>query len=508
MEENVLDWLEQSAEKYHDNVFVDDGEKEVTFGQLLERAKRIGYYLSNKIAPKNPIVILSPKSSDILTIMMACVYAGDYYVMIDPSQPVQRLEGFLTVLGAKLVITDKKYDGLLAEANYQEEVVHIQEFEAILSGEYHEEVEDKLKQIRQEFRQEDILYGLFTSGSTGTPKAIAVSHKCVLDFIPTFAKEFGFSSFDVIGNQAPFDFDVSVKDIYTAMLTGAKMVLIPKEYFTTPPILLDFICDKEVTSLTWAVSALTMISALKGFRYRIPDKICRVMFSGEVMPAKQLKIWQEAIPNALYVNLYGPTEITCNCSFYKLDGFWHEKQLDKLPVGEAFKGREIFLLDEEDQVVTCPHQSGEICVTGQSVALGYINNEEETKKHFVYYKLRDKECYSYRTGDLGYWDEDGLLYFNGRKDFQIKYMGHRIELEEIERAIMCLSGIERCCCLMDEKRKRLVAFYMGEAEEDGIKDKLKESLPTYMVPHTLKKQDCLPLTKNGKTDRNRLKELL
>ena len=146
-------------------------------------------------------------------------------------------------------------------------------------------------------------------GSTGIPKGVCVSHRSVIDFIETFTKTFDIHENDVIGNQAPWDFDVSVKDIYSTIKTGATMQIIPRQYFSIPVKLLDFLCEREVTTIIWAVSAVCIISTLKGFEYKIPHKITKVMFSGEVMPMKQLRIWQSYLPDAMYVNLYGPTEL-------------------------------------------------------------------------------------------------------------------------------------------------------------------------------------------------------
>ncbi len=173
-------------------------------------------------------------------------------------------------------------------------------------------------------------------------KGIAVSHGAVIDFISHFTQTFSITKEDRLGNQAPFDFDVSVKDIYSCVMTGATLVLIPRTYFSAPPLLLDYLCDRHVTSLTWAVSALTIISSLGGLKYRVPTEIKRVMFSGEVMPNKQLKLWQEALPDAMFVNLYGPSEITCNCTYHIIDHVVTEGE--KLPIGKAFAGRSVFLL--------------------------------------------------------------------------------------------------------------------------------------------------------------------
>lgn len=377
--------------------------------------------------------------------------------------------------------------------------------------------EVKLQKIRAKSRPTDILYGIFTSGSTGMPKGIAVSHGAVIDFISHFTQTFSITKEDRLGNQAPFDFDVSVKDIYSCVMTGATLVLIPRTYFSAPPLLLDYLCDRHVTSLTWAVSALTIISSLGGLKYRVPTEIKRVMFSGEVMPNKQLKLWQEALPDAMFVNLYGPSEITCNCTYHIIDHAVTEGE--KLPIGKAFAGRSVFLLDEHHRLITEAGRQGEICVSGQSLANGYYNNELETRKQFCYLEkeqlptditgqvLTEGQRF-YRTGDLGYFDEEGLLYFCGRKDFQIKHMGHRIELEEIEQALDMVPNLKRSCCLMDTAHNQIVAFYLGNVKSAEIRRALKEHVPDYMVPRKFIQAETFPLNKNGKTDRAYFKSIL
>ena len=187
--------------------------------------------------------------------------------------------------------------------------------------------ERQLLAVRKACTADDLLYGIFTSGSTGVPKGIVVSHKSVINFITHFIHTFQFAETDVIGNQAPFDFDVSVKDIYTCLMTGATLVIIPTKLFSVPPVLLDYLCNKHVNTLIWAVSALTLISALHGLKYRIPIEVKRVMFSGEVMPVKQLRQWQLALPEAEFVNLYGPSEITCNCTYYRVKRIFEDDEI-------------------------------------------------------------------------------------------------------------------------------------------------------------------------------------
>lgn len=490
----ILDYLEKTEWKYPDRVAVDDGKIVFTWKELIEFSRKIGTAIARRATTRKPVVIVAEKSSVTLAAMFGAVYSGNFYVIVDPSQPLQRMNEILKVLDPELLITNEKAKTLMNQTEYKEKVLLIRE--AIREGINLE----LLKKIRAEMQETDILYGIFTSGSTGVPKGIVVSHKAVIDFISHFVEIFGFTDDDVVANQAPFDFDVSVKDIYTCVFTGAALTIIPKEMFATPPVLLDFLCEKKATVLIWAVSALSLIATLKGLDYKVPVDVRKIMFSGEVMPVKVLRRWQKALPDVEYVNLYGPAEITCNCTYYRIAGEIGEEE--KLPIGIAFPGREVFLLDNNEKEIVHPETVGEICVSGESLSEGYYHNEEETKKRFICLPRGKNDLVKcYKTGDLGYFGKDGQLYFSGRKDFQIKHMGHRIELEEIEHAMEQIQGLDRCICLMDQKRNRLTAFYMGDISTSQIKEKMKDKLPVYMIPHKLVKTDLIPITKNGKTDR-------
>lgn len=497
----ILEYLEQTEKKYPDSTAVEDLEGTMTWSQLGRLSRQMGTAFAARTKRGRPAVILAEKSRTVLAAMLGVVYAGCFYVMADPSLPAARIREILHILELELVVTEEKHMPLLQETDFSGRICLLKE-----AGRENADPE-LLGKIREQSRDTDLLYGIFTSGSTGTPKGIVVSHRAAGDFIFRFTETFGFTEKDRIGNQAPFDFDVSVKDIYTCVMTGAALVIIPRSLFSSPPLLLDYLCEREITTLIWAVSALTLVSSLKGLRYRIPEKVKRILFSGEVMPARQLALWREALSKTEFVNLYGPTEITCNCTYYRIGKNFHEK--DKLPVGRPFPGRKVFLLDEKGRQILEPEKTGEICVTGESLAEGYYRNPEETGKRFIQYSFEDgsrQRCYC--TGDLGYWGADGALYFSGRKDFQVKHMGHRIELEEIERALEQIPGLERSCCILDTRRNQLAAFYLGEAFPEEIRREMKRKLPVYMIPHRLFQVSSMPLNKNGKTDRSYFRKLL
>ena len=499
---SVLEYLENSAAKYPDKVAFADVNKEITYRQLEDRAKKIGSKLAKKFKKNTPIPVFMEKGVDAISLFFGIVYAGCFYVMMDTKQPKTRLDHILQTLEVDTIISSEASERDLKKLDFEGTTIILEELEK--NCEIDEEI---LAKKRSEHIDIDPLYGIFTSGSTGVPKGVVVNHRSLIDFIDVFTETFDINEEDIIGNQAPWDFDVSVKDIYSTISRGATMQIIPKQYFSMPAKLLDFLCERRVSTIIWAVSAVCIISTLKGFEYKVPTDIKKVMFSGEVMPVKHLNIWKKYLPNAMYVNLYGPTEITCNCTYHIINEEYQPG--DVIPMGTSFKNERVFLLDDNDNLVEPEPNSrlGEICVSGTSVVLGYYNNWEQTNKAFCQNPLNKKYIeIIYRTGDLGSYNSEGQLCFASRKDFQIKHMGHRIELGEIETAMDKIDEIVRVCCIFENNK--IVAFYEGDIDRKPLHKKLKETLPVFMLPNVYKQIESFPLNKNGKIDRGKLKAML
>lgn len=494
---NILEYLERSAQLYPEKPALVDERQSITFAQALEDSRRVGSSLALSLAKGQPVAVYMEKSVENLCAFWGIVYAGGFYVSFNTQLPTSRLQQMQSVLQAPFVITDEEHRANLEEVFPPHRILLYQD---LVKSSVNRAA---LAQIRQRHVDTAPLYANFTSGSTGVPKAVVVGHRSTLDFIDHFCPIFSITQKDVIANQAPFDFDVSVKDIYSALATGATLVLVPRPLFSQPQQLLDFLCEHRATTLIWAVSALCLITTVHGLDYRTPETVNKVLFSGEVMPAKHLKIWMEHLPRAQFVNLYGPTEITCNCTYHIIDR--ERSYPDGIPMGQAFPNEDVFLLDGDDQLVTSPNVVGEVCVRGSALALGYYRNPDQTAAAFPNNPLNP--CYPeriYRTGDLARYSTLGELHFCGRKDFQIKHMGHRIELEEIERAVSNLPGVHRCCCVFHSEKHRLYAFYQGELTSKELRLQLLPTLPPYMIPNVFRQVDQFPLNKNGKIDRTLL----
>lgn len=498
MKRNVLEYLELSAENFPENTAVKDEHQSYSYEELLLLSRRIGSALENKVKIGEPIGVLAEKNSDTVAAFFGIVQAGAFYVLLNPDLPQNRLAQIQSVLKARYWITDKEHQELAEKLMPKAGVLLVEQLRN-----YPADME-ALQRIRSQVIDCDPLYANFTSGSTGVPKGVVISHRSVLDFIDQFTELFPVSSSDVIGNQAPFDFDVSVKDIYTAIKTGAVLLIIPKRLFSQPARLMDFMCFHRVTIMIWAVSALCLISTCHGLDYKTPETVRRILFSGEVMPLKHLQEWMTHLPQTEFVNLYGPTEITCNCTYHRIV---RDRDYSRgIPIGTSFPNEHVFLLNE-DSLVTEPGKTGEICVRGSALALGYFRNSEQSMAAFTQNPLNTWYPERiYRTGDLGVITVEGEILFCGRKDFQVKYMGHRIELEEIERAVSSIPGIERCIAVFDEDKQRLFGFYTGDLTVKELHSQLRQILPIYMIPGVLERLDVFPLTKNGKTDRRQLLE--
>lgn len=496
---NVLSYLEMSAAKYPEKTALVDENKSFSYEELLSGCKNIGSALTEYMRPCEPVGVYLEKSADAVMAFFGIVYAGGFYSTLNNELPEQRLQQIVSVLNPAVIITDREHEAKASEIFEGIKLVFIEELKV------KEKSEEKLASIRMCMIDTDPLYINFTSGSTGVPKGIVVGHRSVIDFFECFTKLFGITEKDVVANQAPFDFDVSVKDIYSAFSTGATLVVVPRRLFSDPTGLVDFLCEHKATTMIWAVSALCLMTTFHALEYKTPETVNKILFSGEVMPLKALNNFKKHLPDATFVNLYGPTEITCNCTYHVIDK--ERDYSDGIPIGEPFPNEDVFLLDENDNVVTEKGSSGEICVRGAALALGYYKNPDQNAKHFVQNPLNPYYPeLIYRTGDLARFDENGDMIFSGRKDFQIKYMGHRIELEEIEREMSKVDGVERCCCIFDEKKQRLRGFYIGEIDKEKLHSAMSGSLPAFMVPGILRKVDDMPLTKNGKIDRKKLAE--
>lgn len=499
MQRNVLEYLDRTSELYGDKMAFDDGSKKITFRELKNKADAIGSRLIKLGKTKAPIAVYLPKGCDCISAFMGIVSSGNFYCPIDVTMPLERIHTILEVLQPIAILTADNLVKNMEALEYQGEIIELDDAE-------NEKVdEERISEIRFRMLDIDPLYVLFTSGSTGVPKGVLISHRAVIDYIDWVTETFKIDDTDTFGNQAPFYFDNSILDIYCALKNGSSVYIIPKKKFLFPKDLITYLNECKINIIFWVPSVLCNIANLKGLEVVKPQFLRKILFCGEVMPNKQLNIWRKAVPDALYANLYGPTEITDVCTYYIVNREFNDD--DSLPIGIPCKNTGVIVLNEADEPVQ-GDEAGELCVMGTCLALGYYNNPQKTKEVFVQNPLNNVyEEKIYRTGDIVKYNERGELLYLSRKDFQIKHMGHRIELGEIEVAFGGKEGIENCACIYDDEKSKIVMCYTGKEEKIiDLISYLKKKVPEYMIPNQFLHLKKFPYNVNGKIDRKALKK--
>lgn len=502
MQTNVIEYLLKNAEKYPDKVAFRDEKKEITFAQLDKQARQIAGMLRKRLGPvKNqPVAVYMEKGVNCIAAFMGIAYSGNFYSPIDVHTPKERIKLVLDALEPSGVVIDESVnpEALRTELQISSEQIFCME-----QGECLEEDFD-LEHVMGEHLDTDPLYVLFTSGSTGTPKGVVISHKSVIDYEEWLAETFAFDEHTVFGNQAPFYFDNSILDIYQTLRNGGEMVIIPERLFLFHTELIRFLNQYEVNTIFWVPSALIGVANSGVLERERIDNLKKVLFCGEVMPVKPLNEWRKNYPEVLYANLYGPTEITDVCTYYIVDREFSEEE--SLPIGKACRNTEILVLNENNEPVK-EGETGELCVRGTSLSLGYYGDFEKSDRVFVQNPLQKKyRDLIYRTGDIVKYNEYGELLYLCRKDSQIKYQGHRIELGEIDSAGYAIEGIRQACAVFDESKIIFFCSLTKELSEKEIYGELKKKVPKYMLPKVIKILEEIPLNVNGKLDRVWLKK--
>lgn len=499
MKTSVLDWLDNTAGKYAGKTVFADENRKITFSEFNNYTKSIGTYLARLVSGNAPVVVMSGRHVLTPATFLGVVRAGCFYAPMDATMPLSRLNSILGVIKSDFMLVDKEHLETAKKLDFSGKIIIIDDIISTIPD------ENLLNKACSGFTEISPLYVIFTSGSTGVPKGVITSHHSLMCYIDAVCKVLDIKESDVLGNQSPLDYIAAVRDIYLPLKTGASTVIIPKNEFSMPTELFETLNKNRVTALCWSVAGVELPAKLGAFDCVKPEYLKKVCFSGSVMPCKYLKIWQENLPDVLYVNQYGPTEATASCTYYVVD----EKVDDDtvLPIGTPYENYSVILLNE-DGTETAEGKIGEICVKGPILALGYYGDLERTNESFIQNPLnKNYRELIYKTGDLGSLRDDGLLMFHGRKDRQIKHMGHRIELGEIEETAKQIDGLGECCALYNKEKEHLYLFYTGDVLSKEIVLHFRKVLPAFMVPRKLVALEELPKLPNGKLDMQSMKAM-
>ena len=480
---SIVDKLNLPCRIEEDFIFLKDENKSYTYNEFMKKTVYFASILAENGWKNRAVAVRASHTADTIISFVSILLSGNYYVALSTEAP----EAFISRIKEQVtfeIFPEIPEDGIARFSDTD------------LRCRYEE-----LAQKRQDIKDEDPLYLVFTSGSTGIPKGIVKSHENMWDFIQAYDKEFSFDSETVLGNQAPFYFDASAKDIYLSLYKKCRMVVIDTGLFMKPKELVEYLNREQITVIQWVPSALSIVASLGTFDLVKPVTLQQVFFVGEKFPVKHLRVWMNALLDTRFINLYGSSEMAGICAFCVLD---REEimNMEEIPIGNALSNSSVFLWDAEGQkCITEKGKSGEIRVRSRALARGYLGDKEQSREVF----LRESEGICFCTGDSACYDEKGRLVFVGRKDFQIKHMGHRIELEEIETAVLQSTFITDACCIYHKNKIQL--FVCGEVDKAQLTTELRERIPEYMLPNKITILDEIPVNANGKKDRGQLQKL-
>lgn len=481
----------------------------MSFHELDVMSNRIAHFLQNKGINKNDVIaILNNKSFTSYALMIACLKIGAIYTNIDPKSPDERFKRMLEVCEPKIIFhggnnVNNSLNDLLSTfliIDYAST-----QFEIDISKQ-----DDKLPKSNINVTSANPAYIMFTSGSTGFPKGVLISHGSIINFINWSRKTYNISSEDVFTNLNPMHFDNSVFDFYASLFNGATLLPVTEELTINPRKLLDVLNVLKPTIWFSVPSLLVYVLNMRALKDNDLQSLRVVTFGGEGFPKNKLReLWDKWKSRITFINVYGPTEGTCICSSYRVsDSDLLNDEL--LPLGPIAPNFTAIVLDESNQLVT-GSGIGELCIGGSNLALGYFNNPIKTSEVFVKNPCINTHAERiYRTGDLVSHDEKlNVFMFKGRIDNQIKRMGYRIELEEIENAFNALEYIEESAVVYVDnasyKAKIIACIKSKEQEETKIRQELSKYLPQYMMPDLIYFHKYLPKNANGKIDRLVLK---
>lgn len=504
----VQQYFSNSAAKYPDKIAICCEENSITFKDLDTVSNQFSRDLkSNGVKRQEFIPFFLKKSINSIKAILSILKADCAYVPIDIHTPAARLRAILNTTNASVIIVDDFSQPLL-ESLLQERnkplLINI----------------DQLKSpdnspIKYQNISIDIAYVLFTSGSTGTPKGVMIPHKAIIDYIDWCVDAYNLSNKDIIANHAPLYFDNSTFDIYTAFKTGATLHLVHEELNSVLPSLVKWIDQRSITVFFCVPSVLTLLLKSRRLKEDSLKQLRHFICAGEALPAQPISTMMDKYPHIQFTNMYGPTEITVDCSYHILTQKPSPQQA-AIPIGKARNNMELFVRDEDGQLHQKIGSKGELLVRGTSVSYGYLGDTEKTERVFIQNPF-NKNFHDplYCTGDIVEIEEDGNYMFIGRIDDQIKHLGYRIELGEIDMALSTIESVsERVVVFQKESADGQIAelgalVNLSGGDIDQLVRELREKLPAYMVPTKIKEyKDEFPRTPNGKYDRKQISKII
>jgi len=499
---NLIEYFLETAKKYPTRTAVIEGEQKITFAELRQQAVALSYTITERINTINqPIAVFLPKSINTVIANIAITYSGNIYMNLDVKAPIERINNILILVQPVIFITNKQYFDVIKLILPDSIKV------CFIDDEYSfdEKQEEFLLKRLSNLIDTDPYCIINTSGSTGTPKGVVLNHKSFFDFTEWSIDTLKIGEHEIIGSLSPAVFDIYSHELCMMMSRGCTIVLLPEHLSAFPIKILEILKKEKVSYIFWVPTIMVNIANMDLLSKVDLPELKTVWFAGEVLPTKQYNYWHKHLPNTRFINLYGPIEITLDCTYFIVDREFDDSE--PLPIGFACRNTSLLILNENNR--QCKQgEEGELCVRGTSLAMGYYNNWEKTLAAFTQNPLNTKYPeIIYCTGDIVVENESGEIMFKGRRDTLVKHLGYRIELGEIEHVVVnTLKLAPNACAIYQQQAKEIVLVYELDTEISAadFRKQIGQCLPKYMIPTKYVRIDKMPMNANGKMDRLKL----
>lgn len=503
---DILERIRHYSQIQPERIVVSWRQETLTYRELEVFSSRLAAYIERFSGEnKSAVAVYGHKNPYMLVCFLALVKSGRAYCPIDISMPKERLDAIVDMLDSEICFVMESFDmedGADDACDWEDKtVLTLEQVKRIVKE------ETATIDVANALRAEDVYYMIFTSGSTGVPKGVMITRANLehyLDWSVTLGTSEEKKRGKVFLNQAPFSFDLSVMDLYTCLASGGTLWSLDKETQHDYKLLYDSLSQSGVSVFVSTPSFAEICMSDPVFSEDLLPNMELFLFCGETLTNQTARKLQKRFPKAVIMNTYGPTESTVAVTEVLVDDRLIE-EVSPLPVGTPKPGTWIEIRDEEGKLLP-DGEKGEIHILGNTVSVGYYKNEEGTERAFYQTGQDGKVVRGYRTGDEGYL-QNGMLYYCGRIDLQIKLHGYRIEIEDIENNIVKIAGVRQAVVVPNIRKgavKSLTGYVVCEDSELDIKAALAEQLPEYMIPKKIVFTDHLPMTNNGKVDRKQL----
>jgi D-alanine--poly(phosphoribitol) ligase subunit 1 len=491
--------LKKNFKKLKNKIVIKTKEKQYTYADLYNISKKISFFIEQqKISNDDIIVIISRKDFTTYATIIACILSGKTYAVVDFSLPKERLNKILEKCNPKIIFSSKR------------DKLKIKKIKIINT----KKITKNIKLLNYKLKKIDDdkpCYLMFTSGSTGFPKGAIIRRESLLRFARLCKKNFSLNNKDNLTSLNPLYFDNSIFDIFATILNGLTLTIFTENDLKNPNDILKKVKKFKPTVWFSTPSLLIYLINLKILNYDNFRPIKKIIFGGEAFPINKLKQLFELDKSKFLYNVYGPTETTCICSSHKINKHdIYNTLTGYVTIGKMWDTFNFSLNLNKSKVSLNSKKIGELYLTGQNIGSGYINDYLQTKKNFFGQTKDKKKFIGYKTGDLFVQNsKTKKLYFKGRKDTQIKVMGHRIELSEIEVSMNKINLVEEVVIFSKktEDTNRIIAVISGKKikSKEYIYQQSRLKLPPYMIPSNIFLVKKMPKNANGKIDRVKLK---